>query len=50
MPGFVSFLVGLFYELEMGIFFGKNQALDDKIVYKFKYLMCSKLNLQESII
>ena len=23
MPGFVSFLVGLFYELEMGIFFGK---------------------------
>ena len=23
LPGFVSFIVGLFYELEMGIFFGE---------------------------
>ena len=28
LPGFVSFIVGLFYELEMGIFFGQFYILN----------------------
>ena len=38
LPGFVSFIVGLFYELEMGIFFGQFHILI--VILHYEFCLC----------